>query len=44
MSTTHEICRYPPEIEASIQNAGYVIYVDGKRLAKGKRGKAGGKK
>lgn len=34
MSTTYEQYRYPPEIEASIQAAGYVIYVDGKRLAK----------
>lgn len=34
MSTTYEKYRYPPEVEASIQAAGYVIYIDGKRLAK----------
>lgn len=34
MSTAYEQYRYPPEIEASIQAAGYVIYIDGKRLAK----------
>lgn len=34
MSTTYERCRYTPEREASIQAAGYVIYIDGKRLAK----------
>lgn len=34
MSTTYERYRYPPAVEASIQNAGYVIYIDGKRLAK----------
>lgn len=39
MSTVHDGCRYPPEVEASIQAAGYVIYVDGKRLAKVKQGK-----
>ena len=34
MSTEHESCRYPPETEASIQAAGYDIYIDGKRLPK----------
>lgn len=34
MSTRYEQYRYPPSVEASIQAAGYVIYVDGKRLAK----------
>lgn len=27
-------CCYPPEIEASMQEAGYDIYVDGKRKKK----------
>lgn len=36
MSTEYEQYRYPPSVEASIQAAGYVIYVDGKRLAKAK--------
>lgn len=31
MGTDHESCRYPPEVEASIQAAGYDIYINGKR-------------
>ena len=34
MSTEYECCRYPPETEASIQSAGYDIYIDGKKLPK----------
>lgn len=36
MQTTHEKCRYSPEIEASMQEARYEIYIDGKRLKKQK--------
>ena len=32
MQTTDEKCRYSPETEASMQEAGYEIYIDGKRL------------
>lgn len=34
MSTESERCTYPPRIEASMQAAGYSIYVDGKRKKK----------
>lgn len=34
MGTDHESCRYPQEIEASIQAAGYDIYINGKRQPK----------
>ena len=34
MGTDHENCRYPPETEASMQAAGYDIYIDGKRQPK----------
>lgn len=36
MSTEHDSCRYPPEIEASMQAAGYDIYIDGKKQPKRK--------
>lgn len=36
MGTEHESCRYPPEIEASMQAAGYDIYIDGKKQPKRK--------
>lgn len=31
---TSDSFRYPPDVEASIQEAGYDIYIDGKRLKK----------
>ena len=34
MSTKHASCQYPPATEASIQAAGYDIYIDGKRQKK----------
>ena len=34
MGTDHDACRYPPEVEAGIQAAGYDIYIDGKRQPK----------
>lgn len=34
MGTEHESCRYPPETEASMQAAGYDIYIDGKKQPK----------
>lgn len=37
MQTTDESRRYSPHIEAQLQEAGYVIYVDGKRLKKKQR-------
>lgn len=46
MQTTHEKCRYSPETEASMQEAGYEIYIDGKRLKKQKppvKGRRSGK-
>lgn len=46
MQTTDEKCRYSPEIEASMQEAGYEIYIDGKRLKKQKppaKGRRSGK-
>lgn len=36
MGTEHESCRYTPEIEASMQAAGYDIYIDGKKQPKRK--------
>ena len=45
MSTEHESCRYPPEVEAQMQAAGYEIYMNGKRLTKrAVRERKGGKK
>jgi len=41
METTSEKCRYSPSIEASMQAAGYDIYIDGKRLKKIQHGKGG---
>lgn len=41
MSTQHPACRYPPAVEASIQEAGYDIFVDGKRKKKAQPVKAG---
>lgn len=41
METTSEKCRYSPSIEASMQAAGYDIYIDGKRLKKIPPGKGG---
>ena len=41
METTSEKCRYSPSIEASMQAAGYEIYIDGKRLKKIQPGKGG---
>ena len=41
MSTQHESCRYPPTVEATIQAAGYDIFVDGKRQKKARPTKAG---
>lgn len=41
MSTQHAACRYPPAVEASIQAAGYDIFVDGKRQKKVRPNKAG---
>ena len=41
MSTQHESCRYPPPVEATIQAAGYDIFVDGKRQKKARPTKAG---
>ena len=43
MSTQHPACRYPPAVEASIQAAGYDIFVDGKRQKKARPVKAGGR-
>lgn len=34
MGTDFESCRYPPEVEASMQVAGYNIYIDGKKQPK----------
>ena len=36
MGTEHESCRYSPEVEASMQAAGYDIYIDGKKQPKRK--------
>lgn len=36
MGTEYEACRYPPEAEASIQAAGYDIFINGKKLPKRK--------
>lgn len=44
MGTDHESCRYPPEIEASIQAAGYDIYINGKRQPKRRPAKGGSRK
>lgn len=44
MGTDHESCRYPPEIEASIQAAGYDIYINGKRQPKRRSAKGGSRK
>ena len=41
MSPQHAACRYPPVVEASIQAAGYDIYIDGKRQKKARHAKAG---
>jgi hypothetical protein len=41
MSTRHESCRYPPTVEATVQAAGYDIFVDGKRQKKARPTKAG---
>ena len=41
MSTQHDACRYPPAVEASIQAAGYDIFVDGKRQKKARPARAG---
>ena len=41
MSTQHESCRYPPTVEATIQAAGYDIFVDGKRQKKARPARAG---
>ena len=41
MSTQHESCRSPPTVEATIQAAGYDIFVDGKRQKKARPTKAG---
>ena len=41
MSTRHESCRYPPTVEATIQAAGYDIFVDGKRQKKARPTRAG---
>lgn len=43
MSTQHPACTYPQAVEASIQAAGYDIFVDGKRQKKARPGKAGGR-
>lgn len=32
--TEHESCRYDRKTEASLQKAGYVIYLNGKKLKK----------
>lgn len=37
METDHESCRYTPEIEASIQAAGYDIYINGKKQPRRKQ-------
>ena len=34
MGTEYESCRYPPEIDASMQAAGYDIDIDGKKQPK----------
>lgn len=34
MQTTDEGCRYPARIEAEMLQAGYEIYIDGKRIKK----------
>lgn len=45
MGTDHESCRYPPEIETSIQAAGYDIYINGKRQPRRRpAAKGGGRK
>ena len=44
MSTKYESCRYHPETEASIQAAGYDIYIDGKKQPKRKPAKNAWKK
>lgn len=41
MQTTDERCRYPAKVEAAIQQAGYEIYIDGKRLKKQKGAQSG---
>lgn len=40
MSTKHPACCYPPEIEASMQDAGYDIYIDRKRKKKARPARA----
>lgn len=45
MGTDHESCRYSPEVEASIQAAGYDIYINGKRQPRRRpTAKGGGRK
>lgn len=41
MSTQHPACTYPPTVEASIQAAGYDIFVDGNRKKKARPAKSG---
>ena len=36
-STESPACRYSPEREREIQNAGYEVYLDGKKIGKGRK-------